>query len=270
MEQIMQNEQPAALSEEADAPCTQELAPQELDTAAQQNGETDAGQTAAQPSPDEVQSAAFVRVKFNKHERSYTSQEAAPLVEMGLKWDSFRASHDKLRYLAEAHGQTVGQLIDGLMLSSDKRLYRQLVEECGGNEMAANQLLEGKKAERQRRCEQSRAEEQQREQQEEIEQRGQWQQRLAEEYRILETEVPGRFARFSDVPDAVLALAAQENIPLLDAYLRTEYRDMQRRNHERAQQEAAAARSTGSLGGAHNLPAPELDSFEQAFYQALQ
>ena len=78
--------------------------------------------------------ADVIRVKFNKRERVYSAEQAAPLVEMGLKWESFRPQYEKLKFLASIQQKTVGQLIDGLIEERDDRLYRRIVKEMGGDE----------------------------------------------------------------------------------------------------------------------------------------
>ena len=93
--------------------------------------------------------ADVIRVRFNKRERVYSAEQAAPLVEMGLKWESFRPQYEKLKFLASIRQKTVGQLIDGLIEEQDGRLYRRMVEEAGGDEEKAAREFE-RKAERQK------------------------------------------------------------------------------------------------------------------------
>lgn len=211
-----------------------------------------------------------VRVKFNKRERTYTTEEAAPLVEMGLKWDSFRPQHEKLRYIAVSQGKSVGELIDQLLNDSDGQLYRQLMDECGGNETAAGRLFEAQKAERQQRFEQSRAGELEQERQDLEELQSSLEQRLADDFLMLINEVPGRFGGFEDVPAAVVESAVEDHLSLFDAYLRYEYRESRRAAAAQAKQMLAADRSAGPLGGAKNAPEIDLDSFERAFHTALR
>ena len=89
--------------------------------------------------------ADVIRVKFNKRERVYSAEQAAPLVEMGLKWESFRPQYEKLKFLASIQQKTVGQLIDGLIEERDDRLYRRIVKEMGGDEEKAAREFESKR-----------------------------------------------------------------------------------------------------------------------------
>ncbi|MDD2362800.1 MAG: hypothetical protein PHH84_07610 [Oscillospiraceae bacterium] len=226
------------------------------------SGERDDGKESP---PDEADTT--VCVKFNKQERTYTVEQAVPLVEMGLKWESFRPQHEKLRYMALSQGKSVSELIELVQEDFDERLYARLLEECGGNQAAAKRLHETQKAEMQRRYEQACAQEQIRQEQQDL-QTG-LEERLADDFLLLVKEVPDRFAGFEDVPSAVVDSAVKENLCLLDAYLRYELQEKKKAAAAQATQAQAAARSAGSLEGKRNSPETDLNSFEHAFYTAL-
>ena len=90
--------------------------------------------------------ADVIRVKFNKRERVYSAEQAAPLVEMGLKWESFRPQYEKLKFLASIQQKTVGQLIDGLIEERDDRLYRRMVEEAATRKRPRGSLKKGRQS----------------------------------------------------------------------------------------------------------------------------
>lgn len=73
-------------------------------------------------------------------------------------------------------------------------------------------------------------------------------QRLADEYEALCREVP-IVGAFAALPEAVLHTAVADGVPLLDAYLRWEYRERCRTEAEHAAARTAAAATTGSLAG---------------------
>lgn len=92
--------------------------------------------------------------------------------------------------------------------------------------------------------------------------------RLAEDFLILAQEFP-QFIHPSQVPDAVLDMAVEQGISLLDAYLR--HRLMEEKKVAAAQQkrQQAAECSAGSLArGAVQTP-PEQDAFLRAFRAAI-
>ncbi|MDD3832672.1 MAG: hypothetical protein PHR18_02070 [Oscillospiraceae bacterium] len=228
------------------------------------SGEKDDGQQ----NPPEEGEEARVCVKFNKQEHTYTLEQAVPLVEMGLKWESFRPQHEKLRYMALSRGKSVSQLIDLVQEDYHEKLYTRLLDECSGNEVAANRLLETQKEEMQRRYEQACAREQKRQEQQDL--RAGLEERLADDFLLLAREIPDRFAGFDDVPSVVVDSAIKENLSLLDAYLRYELHEKKKAAAAQITQAQASARSAGSLGGERNTPEIDLNSFEQAFHTALR
>ena len=92
--------------------------------------------------------------------------------------------------------------------------------------------------------------------------------RLAEDFLTLAEEFP-QFIHPSQVPDSVLDMAAQQGIPLLDAYLRYRLQEEKKVAAAAEKREQAARRSVGSLSrGAAQTP-PEQDAFLRAFRAAL-
>lgn len=92
--------------------------------------------------------------------------------------------------------------------------------------------------------------------------------RLATEFIALSQEFP-QLATPSQLPDCVLDMAAQEGIPLLDAYLRHRWQEEKKVASATEHRRRSAASSAGSLSrGAMETP-PEQDAFLRAFRLAL-
>ncbi|MBR0447556.1 MAG: hypothetical protein IIX28_03710 [Clostridia bacterium] len=92
--------------------------------------------------------------------------------------------------------------------------------------------------------------------------------RLAADFITLTEEFP-HLNSPTDLPDSVLDTAAQENIPLLDAYLRYRWQEEKKVAASLQTRQQAAMRSAGSLSrGAEGTP-PEQDAFLRAFRSAL-
>ena len=92
--------------------------------------------------------------------------------------------------------------------------------------------------------------------------------RLATDFLALTEEFP-QIVSPSQLPDSVLEVAAQQGIPLLDAYLRYRWQEEKRVAAASAKRQQAAAQSAGSLSrGAVQTP-PEQDAFLRAFRSAL-
>ena len=93
-------------------------------------------------------------------------------------------------------------------------------------------------------------------------------QRLAEDFLVLAEEFP-QFTAPSQLPDGVLEMAAQQNISLLDAYLRYRLQEEKKVAAAAEMRQQAAKQSAGSLSrGAAERP-PEEDAFLRAFRAAL-
>lgn len=92
---------------------------------------------------------------------------------------------------------------------------------------------------------------------------------LADGFLQLQREVP-ELESVADLPEAVFTAAAQENIPLLDAYLRHRFREERAVLAEQQRQQRAAEAAAGSLGGGGRQAKPVSDAFARSFEQALQ
>lgn len=93
-------------------------------------------------------------------------------------------------------------------------------------------------------------------------------QRLAEEFLVLVEEFP-QFTAPSQLPEGVLEMAVEQNISLLDAYLRYRLQEEKKVAAAAEMRQQAAKQSAGSLSrGAAERP-PEEDAFLRAFRAAL-
>jgi hypothetical protein len=91
---------------------------------------------------------------------------------------------------------------------------------------------------------------------------------LAEDFLTLAEEFP-QFVSPSQLPDEVLDLAADNEISLLDAYLRYRLQEEKRIAAAAEKRQQAAEQAVGSLSrGAVETP-PEQDAFLRAFRSAL-
>ena len=93
--------------------------------------------------------------------------------------------------------------------------------------------------------------------------------RLAEEFLTLIDEFP-HLADPADLPDGVLDTAAEQGIPLLDAYLRYRWQEEKQVREAARQRALAAQQSAGSLARGADKRDPAPDSFLRAFRAALR
>lgn len=93
-------------------------------------------------------------------------------------------------------------------------------------------------------------------------------QRLAEDFLVLAEEFP-QFTAPNQLPEGVLEMAVEQNISLLDAYLRYRLQEEKKVAAAVEMRQQAAKQSAGSLSrGAAERP-PEEDAFLRAFRAAL-
>lgn len=230
----------------------------------EENGAVESGDT-TRPGDD----LPVIRAKFNKQERVYSLDEARPLVEKGLKYDAIQADYDRLRYLAKSMDIGVSDLVERLMKSSDDKMYNDILSECDGNETAAKQLFEYRKSERDQKFARYKEEETRQEAEEAKTAEKELTQRLAQEYIELSREFPGKFSEFKHVPQSVVNEAIQQNISLMDAYLRFQHREAAKTQKAKTQQEAAKQSSAGSMAGESDHADPDFSDFSAAFHSAL-
>lgn len=67
------------------------------------------GREAGEPEAERV-----IRARFNGEDREVSWDQAKAYVEMGMKWESFRENHEKLKRLALARGVSVSRLIESM------------------------------------------------------------------------------------------------------------------------------------------------------------
>ena len=84
--------------------------------------------------PESEPEPPVVRVKFNKQVREYSIEEATPYVEMGLKYESFKPTYEKLKFIATTSGLSIPDLVDKLLETNERTVYEQILEKAGGNE----------------------------------------------------------------------------------------------------------------------------------------
>lgn len=238
------------------------------------DGDSDGqGQNAPQGEEQEEADANQVPVSITLNvageEKEYTPDEAAPLVENGLKWQAFQESYDKLEYLAETIGKDVPELVDAMMRSSEEAAVEKLKEQCGGNEEVAKKLYAYQKQERLSKLGEKKAASLRSKEEMTKAQQDKLQDTLAQGYIELAKEIPDKFPSFKDVPRPVVDMAVKKGISLLDAYLRFEHSENQKRESAKAKQAAAAGSSAGTMESKPVETAPEIDAFLAGLRRSL-
>lgn len=192
-----------------------------------------------------------IRVRYNHEDRQLSREEAAVYAQKGLKFDALagQLGEDALRRLPglaarlrelDSTGQrTLPELIDALAEAAGRQRLAALTAECGGNEKAAQRLLELERAQRGEAPVPGKPET--------VRTAAPAQgleERLADEFLVLRQAVP-EITDFREVPADAVELAVSGGIPLLDAYLRIQYGEQRRAEEARKAAQAAAAASAG-------------------------
>lgn len=192
-----------------------------------------------------------IRVRYNHEDRQLSREEAAVYAQKGLKFDALagQLGEDTLRRLPglaarlrelDGTGQhTLPELIDALAEAAGRQRLAALTAECGGNEKAAQRLLELERAQRGEAPVPGKPETVRTA----APDRG-LEERLADEFLVLRQAVP-EITDFREVPADAVELAVTGGIPLLDAYLRIQYGEQRRAEEARKAAQAAAAASAG-------------------------
>ena len=205
----------------------------------------------AAPFSAPADNAGGVRVRYNHEDRLLSGEETALYAQKGLKFDALagQLGEDTLRRLPglaarlrelDSTGQrTLPELIDALADAAGRQRLAALTAECGGNEKAAQRLLELERAQHREKPASGNPDAAQT-----AAPSYELEERLADGFLALRQAVP-EITDFREVPAAAVELAAAGGISLLDAYLRVQHDERRRAAEARKAAEAAAAASAG-------------------------
>jgi len=215
------------------------------------------------PNPTEERSApeAYLPVYNGQPVRVDATdvERVTTLLREGMRFEQFKPQFEALRRMSVAAGyRRPEDLIEGLSKAVEADAYAALLEETGGNETLAQEVMEGRRlalSVAQGRVEdadttasQSRAA------------------RLAAEYSELKTLCPD-VPSFGDLPKAVVESAALNERSLTDAYLRFMQEEKLKADAAAKAAQKASAAATGSLAAsqAEEGTSKESHSFESVF-----
>ena len=200
-----------------------------------------------------------VPVRYRHESRALTLDEASAWSQKGMCYEPI---YEELRHLAVTMGKSVPEFVETLKAANEHSLYDRLLEEAGGNEDVAKRLLELEKQKFNAAYDASKNADLDAEKSE----GAALQERLAADFEELSAEYP-EVTEFKQIPQAVVKLAIDRKIPLMDAYAR-HLRAENKKISAAAQSAATAATaSTGSqAGAADGHPA---DAAETAFLRGL-
>lgn len=190
-------------------------------------------------------------------------ERVTALLREGMRFEQFKPQFEALRRLSTAAGyRRPEDLIDGLARAVDDNTFEALVEEAGGNETLAREVMEGRKlalsvaqgrmSPPEKAASETRAA------------------RLANEYGELKSLCPDA-PSFGGLPSSVVESAALGERTLTDAYLRFLQAEHLKEQAAADAASKAAGSTTGSLSGSapDDGTSRESRSFQSVFMQAL-
>lgn len=207
--------------------------------------------------------------RFNHETRTLPAKEAPAFIQKLLKTQhdyehKVVPQLDRLRALTGAGEEDLPEVVERLEQVCDEAEYQRFLKVSGGNETVARGLLQ---ASRRTRAAASRTTAERtagaKAAEEETLTR-----RMGEELRQLQEEFP-EIGAFADLPESVVQEAGEQQVSLLDGYLRYLYRNSRRAAAQKQAAEKAAAASAGSLKGEAD-DAEKADDQSSAFSAAFR
>ena len=218
------------------------------------NTANDSGNESAENVANET-AAPFLEIKYNHESKGLTREEAATLAQKGMHYEGL---YQNLERIADLKGVTVKELINGFETEQDEAYRRELAERFGDDEETINIMMEHYQSEKGKKIDAAKN----KRLQDEATAEQNINTRLANEFIELQKDFP-ELKEFADLPESVRRAAA-EGKDLTHAYLLYQHRENKKIAAAKASEEAAAAKSAGSLGGSVTE-----DMSEDAFLKGL-
>lgn len=250
---------------EADAAMTeQDTTPaQSTATDADSNSDSEQGVEAQTGETADPASAPFLTVRYNHESKGLTEAEAVTLAQKAMQAEPLMSD---LRYLAAEDGATsVAAYVKGLVEQANDHRRTSIQERLADS--GDTDLLETiLKAETDKLRAQAGAIEQAEVGALQAEQTNE-NARIANEFLALKAEFPN-LNELKDVPLAVLQLAAEQGITLLDAHLRYNHAENKKINEAKQSAAVAEAASAGSAASVDaDASSPEIEAMKQGVWQ---
>lgn len=235
-----------AVNEEA-IPSEPETQQEELETneLATEPQEQEKGDDSAVQSPKEeatpLDEENFLETKFYKETKMLSKAEAKNFAEIGMRFSEVR---EQLERVATLRGQTVDEFLKGLETAQDDAYRQGLIEKFGDDNDTVEKMMELYNINKQKTLDNAKAD---RKAAAEAEEQS-INERLANEFIEMKNGDFPELTEFKDLPEEVKR-AAFGGLSLSHAYLKHMHNENKKIAAEKASQEAAAKKSTGSMTG---------------------
>lgn len=241
----------------------QDTIPAQADSGeAEQNSDIEQGEeTGGENSA--IDSSPFLTVRYNHENKELTHAETVTLAQKAMQAEPLMSD---LRYLAAQDGaSSVAAYVKGLMERADETRRTSIQERLADS--GDTDLLETiLKAETDKLRSKAGALEQEEIGALQAEQNNE-NDRIAKEFLALKAEFPN-INELKDVPLAVLQLAAEQGISLLDAHLRYNHAENKKINEAKQSAAVAEAASAGSAASVDaDASSPEIEAMKQGVWR---
>lgn len=244
--------------QEVDSGAEIDTAPQgdestENSSAQAENGGNGTEENGAEPE------APFLEIRYNHESRGLSRDEAIKLAKKGIYYQD---TYDTLERAATLKGQSVEDFLKSIEADQDNAYRQGLIEKFGDDEDTIGKMMELYNINKQKTLDDARANQKAAAEAQEQSVN----ERLAQEFVEMKNGDFPELTEFKDLPEEVKR-AAFEGLSLSHAYLKYMHNENKKIAAAKASAEAAAKKSTGSLGS------PEEEgktSFESGFLQGLR
>lgn len=217
---------------------------------------TESGEQSAN-APEEEVNEPFLEIRYNHESKGLTRDEAVTLAQKGMHYEG---AYKTLERVAALKGQSVKDFLSGIETAQDEAYRQELIGKFGDDEDTVNKMMELYQINKQKTLDAValKREEEKTQAEQTVNER------LAAEF----TEMLGEFdglTDFASLPSEVKQ-AAMDGMSLSHAYLKYLHRENKKIAAQKASEEAAAKKSTGSM--ADNITDSEKEA-EKRFLAAL-
>ena len=243
--------------QEVDSGAEIDTAPQgdestENSSAQAENGGNGTEENGAEPE------APFLEIRYNHESRGLSRDEAIKLAQKGIYYQD---TYDTLERAATLKGQSVEDFLKSIEADQDNAYRQGLIEKFGDDEDTIGKMMELYNINKQKTLDDARANQKAAAEAQEQSVN----ERLAQEFVEMKNGDFPELTEFKDLPEEVKR-AAFEGLSLSHAYLKYMHNENKKIAAAKASAEAAAKKSTGSLGS----PEEGKTSFESGFLQGLR
>lgn len=230
-------------------------------------GEPEATTPMESPSeePAEAEPSFGLEITYNKAKRTLNKDEATDYAQKGVHYqEKVMPLYNKLDYVAAQRGQSIEEVVDGLLSSDEENHRRGLIERFGEEDNdVIEDLMRVYRDGQKQRYERIVADRKKAAEEAATKERESLEARLADEFSELKKEFP-EIKEFAELPKSVKAEAANGR-DLLSSFLRYRHAEEKKTAEAKAAEEAAAKATTGT--GQDNLPVT--DSVDHAMLSGI-